>query len=518
MNSDVEKFELAEPYLAAWLASLGLDVEYVRSAGNTLYYHDDQGREIPVLDLVGGYGSTILGHNNPDIVAYAKQLLDEGTPIHAQFSRHPYANDLARKINTILWREFATSEPYSAVFSNSGAESIEIAIKHAEMDRGMKIAALAEQIEAGIDQARAAVLAGARVEPAGLPVNDGFDALVAHVRQVNGEQLAAPPVFLAPEGSFHGKLIGSVQFTHNPGYRTPFKSLAAQCRFVPVTDLEALTKVIDNERRVLLGFEVGDGVVRPVEHPMPSVAAFVLEAVQGEAGIRLFDRETARRIQAACAAIDCPIVIDEVQSGMGRTGTFFASAQIGLQGDYYALAKSLGGGVAKAGLTLIRSSRYRRDFELVHSSTFAKDSFSTLIAGRTVDLLEADGGAAYRQATDRGNQLLKMLGRLRDEFPTVIKDARGRGLMVGLEFHDQSESSSEVIREQARAGLLGYLLASYLLREHAIRMFPTASNTNTMRIEPSIHLTDAEIGRVDVALRQLIAVLKDQDGKALSGA
>lgn len=516
MNPDVEKLELAEPYLAAWLASLGLGVEYVRSAGNTLYYRDDSGREVAVLDLVGGYGSTILGHNNPDVVAYAKQLLDEGTPIHAQFSRHPYANDLARKLNAILWRELGTSEPYSVVFSNSGAESIEIAIKHAEMDRQMKLAALAEQIEASIDRTRAAVSAGARVEPGGLPVAGDFDALVTHIRQVNRERMAAPPVFLAPEGSFHGKLIGSVQFTHDAGYRLPFRSLAAQCRFVSMTDLEALVKAIDSECRVLLSLEVAGDVVRPVEQPMPSIAAFVLEPVQGEAGIRLFDEETARRIQAACATIDCPIVVDEVQSGMGRTGSFFASSQIGLRGDYYTLAKSLGGGVAKTAVTLIRASRYRSDFELVHSSTYAKDSFSTLIASRTVDLLEADGGAAYRQAAQRGDRLLAMLGRLRDEFPSVIKDVRGRGLMVGLEFQDQSDAPSEVIAEQARAGLLGYFFAGYLLRKHAIRMFPTASSTNTMRLEPSIHLTDAEVDRAEAGLRELIVLLKDQDGAALS--
>jgi acetylornithine/succinyldiaminopimelate/putrescine aminotransferase len=208
-------------------------------------------------------------------------------------------------------------------------------------------------------------------------------------------------------------------------------------------------------------------------------------------------------------------IVDEIQSGMGRSGAFFASSHIGLQGDYYTMAKSLGGGIAKAGLTLVRGSLYRRDFELVHSSTYAKDSFSTLIAAKTVDLLEADGGRAYRQAAERGDQLMTMLRGLRDEFGTVVKDVRGRGMMVGLEFHDQSASSSDIIREQAQAGLLGYLFSGYLLRAHSIRIFPTASATNTLRFEPSVYLTDAEIAHAESGLRALIALIKDQDGETL---
>ncbi|EFL33839.1 putrescine aminotransferase [Streptomyces viridochromogenes DSM 40736] len=524
-NPVVEKLELAEPHLAGWLSSLGLGVEYIRSQGNTLFYRDDQGAEIPVLDLVGGYGSAILGHNNPDIVAYAKSLLDEGTPIHAQFSRHPYANDLAWKINGIIQREFGTDEHYAAVFANSGAEAVEVAVKHAELDRVMKVAELTERIEAHLDEARAAVRSGARIATDGAvdllgpdlaPGDAGdIDRLLDAVRAANSERLSARPVFLAPEGSFHGKLVGSVQLTHNVGYRSPFSALAAQCRFVPLDQPDALEKTVAQERRTVLDLTVEDGVVRLTERELPVICAFILEPIQGEAGIRVLDRAAVRRVQEVLATIDCPIIVDEVQSGMGRSGAFFASSHLGLQGDYYTLAKSLGGGVAKAALTLIRGSRYRTDFELVHSSTYAKDSFSTLIAGRTVDLLEADDGRAYRLAAERGDRLLAMLGRLREEFGDIVKDVRGRGLMIGLDFHDQSESTSEIIRDQAQAGLLGYLFAGYLLRVHAIRIFPTASATNTLRIEPSVYLTDDEIARADKGLRDLIEVLRKQDGETL---
>ncbi|MGK3090728.1 aspartate aminotransferase family protein [Streptomyces sp. WAC01490] len=528
MNPVVEKLELAEPHLANWLSTLGLDVEYVRSGGNTLFYRRADGAEIPVLDLVGGYGSVVLGHNNPEIVAYAKSLLDGGTPVHAQFSRHPYANDLAWKINGIIHREFGDPEPYSAIFANSGAEANEVAVKHAELDRVLKLAELLEGVAAHAEEARAAAGTGARLEVSaealaalgveGDPAQEGgegIERVLDAVDRVNAERAGTAPVFLAPEGSFHGKLIGSVQFTHNPGYRTPFTALAARCRFVDVSRPEALTEAIDEERRSLFDLQAEDGTVRVVERELPVIGAFLLEPIQGEAGIRVFDRETARRIQDACATADIPIVVDEVQSGMGRSGAFFAASHIGLRGDYITLAKSLGGGIAKAALTLVRGSRYRTDFELVHSSTYAKDSFSTLVAAKTVELLEADEGKAYRLAETRGNQLLAVLEGLRKEFGDIVADVRGRGLMLGLEFHDQSGSTSEIIREQAGAGLLGYLFSGYLLRVHSLRIFPTASATNTLRFEPSVYLTDEEIARTEAGLRGLIAVLREQDGETL---
>ncbi|MFG2905280.1 aspartate aminotransferase family protein [Kitasatospora sp. NPDC048286] len=524
MNPEIAEQDLAEPYLGGLLASLGLNVHYSRAEKDTLFFRDDTGHEVPVLDLVGGYGSTILGHSNPEIVGYAKELLDGGVPVHAQFSKHPYANELAQKVNAVIRREFGTDEPYSAIFANSGAEAVEIAMKHAEFDRVARLAELAGEIDENIEQARAAAAGGAALArgaaydrlaaAGGVAAGAPLDEVIAGIRRANAPRLAAPPVFLAPEGSFHGKLVGSVQLTHNPGFRTPFSSLAAQCRFVAVHEPDALAKTIESVRRTVFDLAVDGGAVRVVERGLPAVAAFVLEPVQGEAGIRVFDRETAERIRQACAAAGIPIVVDEVQSGMGRTGAFFASSHLGLQGDYITLAKSLGGGVAKAAVTLVRGSRYRKEFELVHSSTFAKDAFSTSIAVRTVDLLEADGGRAYRLAAERGSRLADMLRGLQREFGTVVKDVRGKGLMLGLEFHDQSDSASEVIAGQARTGLLGYLLSGYLLRVHALRILPTASAVNTLRLEPSVHFTDAETDRLEAGLRGLLTVLRDQNGAA----
>ncbi|ROO86837.1 acetylornithine/succinyldiaminopimelate/putrescine aminotransferase [Actinocorallia herbida] len=511
---------LAEPYMARTLAVLGLSVEYVRAEGDTLYHRDEQGAERAVLDLVGAFGATILGHNDPDVVAHAKAILDARLPVYAQFSLHPYADTVARKLNGILTRELGEAEPYFAVFANSGAEANEIALKHAELDRVTRLAELCGALHENRENARAALVEGTAVladdafAVLGVDVHDA-DHLLKAAELANAESLSAPPVLLALEGSFHGKLVGSVQLTHNPSFRLPFSSLAAQCRFVPADRPEALARIVEGERRTVFDFTLDAGVVGVVERDMPVFCAFVLEPIQGEAGINVLTEETARHIQQVCAAVGCPIVIDEVQSGMGRSGSFFASAGIGLRGDYYTLAKSLGGGVAKAAVTLVRASCYRQDFDLIHSSTYAKDGFSTRIAEKVIDLLETDGGAAYRLATARGEALMTELRAVQAEFPDVVKEVRGKGLMVGLEFHDQSVAAAPALRE--KADMFGYFAAGYLMRAHAIRIFPTASAVHTLRFEPSVRLTDAAIARTGAALRDLCGVLRAQDAARLLG-
>ncbi|WP_433722802.1 aspartate aminotransferase family protein [Nocardia sp. CA-129566] len=500
--------EYAEPYLRGVLATAGLDVEYTRGEANTLYYNRD-GREVGVLDFVGGYGSTLLGHSHPELIEYARELLAGQTPIHAQFSRHPYANRVAAQLNRILRRELDSEENYYAIFANSGAEAIEAGMKHAELERFSRIAGLRAEIEANVAMARAAVEGGrARAED--------IDAVVAAVNEHNQPLFDSTPLFLTPVGSFHGKLAGSVQLTYNPVYRTVFSALAAQARFVPVHEPGALDEIVAAERRDLHDLEIADDQVRVVSRPFPVFCALVLEPILGEGGIHELPVEFAKDVNRVATDLGIPVVIDEIQAGMGRTGAFLSSSHLGLRGDYYAMAKSLGGGIAKAAVLLVRESRYQRDFEMMHSSTFAKDSFSCLIAEKVLTILEANDGEVYRTVARRGTELLNALHALQAEFPTVIAEVRGRGLMAGLEFVNQAESPSRVLRELDGGGFFGYYVSGFLLREYNIRTFPTSSAVYTLRFEPSVHLDTSEINRLVTALREVCREIRDADGRRLA--
>ncbi|MFE7135879.1 aspartate aminotransferase family protein [Streptomyces sp. NPDC057638] len=504
----------AEPFLLRTLGGAGLDVEYVRGEGNTLYRRTEDGGESPVLDFAGGYGSTMLGHSNPEIVAYAVELLQGGTPIHAQFSRHPYANAVAAELNRIIQRERGDDEEYYAIFANSGAEAVEAAMKHAELDRVVRLSALTDEIDAHIDEVSVRVAAGTATVPA--EVADSIEDLIADVRHRNAERIARGPLFLTPEGAFHGKLAGSVQLTHNEVYRVPFRGLAAQARFVPKDRPGALRKIVEEERAVLLDLVVEGGQVQVAERGYPLFAAFVLEPIQGEGGIYELTPEFVREIQEVCQQTGIPVVVDEIQCGMGRTGKFLAGTHLGLKGDYYTLAKSLGGGIAKAAVMLVRKALYHgQQFELSHSSTFAKDSFSTEISLKVLELMEADGGAVYRRAAERGERMTAMLRSVLADFPETVREVRGRGLILGLEFQDQSAAEAEPLRQAGLSGIFGYLLSGYLLKEHAIRTFPTASAVYTLRFEPSVYVTNEEIDRLEAGLRDVCAIIRDTDGGRL---
>jgi len=513
--------EQADRFFGQLMSTVGLDVEYRAAEGDELALVTADGGEVPVLDLIGGFGSLILGHHHPEVVAHVRAFLDQRRPVYAQFARNDDAQRVTELLNTVLRREFGFEDDgYAAVFGNSGAEGVEIALKHAELDRVFRIGALGEQLAGNLAAAGAAVASGdAVLSPAaralaGTPADGeagAFAALTAVTAEHNAAQLAKPPVFFALEGGFHGKLVGSLGMTHNPLFRGPFQALGPTARFFPVDDPAALRALVDAERASVLDVVVADGVVDVHERPAPVFAGLFLEPIQGEAGIRPVSAEQARALQEVCREIDCPIIVDEIQSGAGRTGTFFASARIGLRGDYYVLSKSLGGGIAKTSVTLVRTSRYRKEFEALHSSTFAKDGFSTSVALKVLELLEADDGRAYRLAAERGAKLFDALERVRKDFPDVIADVRGNGLLLGVEFHDQSAGASALISGKSAAGQLGFVIAGYLLTAHRLRLMPTGSSPNTLRVQPSINVTDAHVDRLETGLRAVCEILGAQD-------
>ncbi|MGM1064169.1 aspartate aminotransferase family protein [Saccharothrix sp. Mg75] len=524
MNPAKQEHGSADAHLGEVLSSVGLDVAYHRAEGNTLYHRTEDGEEVAVTDFVGGFGSLVLGHHDPGVVAAARDFLDRRRPVFAQFSRSDDATALAADLDRAVRRQVGGEQPYHAVFANSGAEAVEIAVKHAEFDRGLRAAALTTGVADRVAAARAALADGsatlspAAAERLGLPGDAAPESFAAAVTSHNTEAAGLPPVFLAAAGGFHGKLVASVQLTHNPAFRGPFGALAAQARFVPPDRPDLVAEVARDERVVLLDAVVEGGAVHVVERDLPRVAGFALEPIQGEGGIREITPEFAAEVHRVCAELGCPVIADEIQTGMGRTGAFLAGPAVGLVGDYVTLAKSLGGGLAKVAATLIRADRYRPEFELVHSSTFAKDGFGTALARQVLARLEADDGAAYRQAARVGAGLRAALDDVAADHPEVVVGVRGRGLMLGLEFRDLPGSSSAPIAELSRAGFLGYAIAGYLLRAHRVRTFPTGSAPNTLRFAPSLHLTDDEVRRLAAGLRDVCRLLHEEDGPALVGA
>jgi acetylornithine/succinyldiaminopimelate/putrescine aminotransferase/predicted amino acid dehydrogenase len=420
-----------KPRLHSLLRTMGLDITFERGEGDTLFYRDTDGQEIAVLDLVGGYGSLLLGHAHPALVREAQRLLSSGRPLHAQASHQEYSGRLASALSQ------RAGGDYCAVFANSGTEAVEIAIKHAIHETGSR-------------------------------------------------------TFVALEGAFHGQTLGALQLTADPQFRDEFELPGLRVIRVALNDIDQLERAFADA---------------------PPLAGFIFEPIQGEGGVRPMTPAFARRAAQLCAERNTPLIADECQTGVGRTGTFLACEQLGVEPDYVVLSKALGGGLAKISALLIRRQRYADAFDLKHTSTYADDDYSSALALETLRLVDQ---ALLVSCGAKGDRLLRDLRNLAAAFPDIIADVRGSGLMVGVEFRPPSQSPSFVLRFLASQEDLTWVVAGYLLHVHRLRVAPTLGHPLTLRLEPSAHIDDDDLARVVAAIEEVCTRLRCHDALALT--
>ena len=512
-----------KPLLAARLRAIGLDVVYHRARGDHIYYSGDSG-EVAVLDLVGGFGASLVGHNHPRVTERAIELLRGERPFHAQASIRAATGQLGRRLCAHFER--VTGRPAVAHFASTGAEAVEAAIKHAEMERRRRIDGILEHIGREQHRVRRRLREGSAAatdrlfEAAsrlfGVSRIDSLDELFLRLYHRAREQLDRPPAFLAVEGAFHGKTSGSLKLTHRAEYQAPWRSIGPAASFLPAGDEAALHAALEAStlRYVELEISAG-GELQLAPRELVNVAACFVEPIQGEGGVREIAPAYLGLLRAAADRLGFPLVLDEIQSGMGRTGAFFASEHAGVAGDYYLLSKSLGAGLAKISAVLIARARYIDEFGYLHTSTTADDDFSSELALTGLDLIEEEDGALMRRCAATGQLFL---GRLRDlmaRHPDQIRAVRGRGLMIGVELADQRHSPSALIRLLGSQDLLGFMVSGWFLREHAIRVAPTLSARATVRLEPSAGIERADIERFCAALDQLAGLLRAGDAYRL---
>jgi acetylornithine/succinyldiaminopimelate/putrescine aminotransferase/predicted amino acid dehydrogenase len=504
------------------LEAARLDKTYVRGERNRLFY-EEGGRSFEVLDMVGGFGATMLGHNPPEVVAEIRSLLDAQVPLASQGSVRSRARRLADRLSELV--SVSPDRPYRCVLTNSGAETVEAALKHAELARQGKIEALRARISRALADMAHAERVGVPLVPSpearerlagfGLAAGAGAAELKAALES-NHRLLDLPPVFFALQKSFHGKTSGALQLTHSKDYRRGFEALGPGSDFLEFGDTEAPVRALAKLRASLWVPVAGPGgVLEFVEERVHPVAAFVVEPVQGEGGIRPISATVLQAYRRFCDESGIPLVFDEIQCGMGRTGTFLASQAAGVAADYVLLSKSLGGGVLKIGALLVAEEKYVPEFSLMHTSTFAEDEISSAAALKTLELLTADGQALLKKGAAQGEKLRAGLEAIKARYPDVIADVRGRGLMLGVQFRDFEEAESHSIRMADKIGKFTLMAAGNLLHEKRVRILPTLQDPRTVRLEPSVHLSDEEIAAFVDALESLCLVLRRQDDYSL---
>lgn len=346
-------------------------------------------------------------------------------------------------------------------------------------------------------QGAAAALATrlAAVAPPGLTqvwlCNSGAEAVEASIKLARAS--TGRPLILATRNSFHGKTLGALSATGRPRYQEPFGAPVSGFDHVPFNDVDALAAAFA---------EQGE-----------SIAAFIVETIQGEGGIHPATESFLLAARELCTRYGARLIIDEVQTGLGRTGRLFSCEHTGVVPDIMPLAKALGGGVVPAGAVLFNEACLSEDFGLRHTSTFGGNAFCARVSIRALELLTEDHQALVRQVDARAELLRKGLEEIRTAHPKLVTGVRGQGLLMGVElttdpgiFPHQGLFRSLADQE----GLAGFL-CGYLLRNEGIRLAPTYFSNSVLRVEPPLTVSEDECTALIEALDRGLAVIEAGD-------
>jgi acetylornithine/N-succinyldiaminopimelate aminotransferase len=387
---------------------------FVRGEGCELI--DDAG--VRYLDFTSGIGVTALGHGHPVIRKAAEAALDLGIIHTSNLYRTPPAEALSLRLCELTGMD-------RVFFANSGAEAMEGALKFARK--------------------------WARLQ-AGWTFEGGD-----------------PPGFrktgiVALEGSFHGRLLGTLAITSKRMYRAPFEPLMPNVTFVDGTDEEALDRALDAD----------------------TVAAVVVEPIQGEGGIHPVPAARLQKLRAWTEARGIALILDEIQCGVGRTGDFRAHEEAGVRPDILVLAKPLAGGFPIGAILMTEAVAGAME-PGDHGTTFGGGPFVTAVALEVVNTVADPAFLASVRA--RGAHLESRLLEMQARHPQWIKEVRGRGLMRGVEL---SFDIAPVVAEALSRGLL-----------------LVGAGPRTVRLLPPLIMTDAEI---DVGLSLLEGAMESVVG------
>lgn len=295
---------------------------------------------------------------------------------------------------------------------------------------------------------------------------------------------------ISTERSFHGKTLGALSATGRDVYQTPFGAPVPGFMRIPFNDAEALAEVLASNN---------------------DIAAFIVEPVQGEGGMIPAAPGYLKKVQELCRQHGVVFIIDEIQTGLGRTGKMFACEHEGIEPDVMLLAKALGGGMIPLGVCISSPRVYNDDFGSLHSSTFANNNLSCAVGCAVIEELLKNDRQLIKEIADQGDYLLKRAMELGRKYPEVIKEVRGQGLMVGMEFRDLDDCGSFDMAYLCDQGGFTALLAGFLLNVYQIRLVPFLNNPMTVRLEPTLTISREEIDRVMDALDTICRILSQKD-------
>lgn len=265
------------------------------------------------------------------------------------------------------------------------------------------------------------------------------------------------PKIISTVNAFHGKTLGALTATGRDLFREPFQPLLSGFAHVPFGDIDALNAVIDED-----------------------TAAVIIEPIQGEGGIIVPPDSYLPAIRLLCDKYGALLICDEVQTGLARTGKMFASDHYGVVPDIIATAKALGGGVMPIGAFTARPHVWDKYIisPFLHTSTFGGNPLASTAAVAAIGVIKEEN--LVQRSAENGAYFITGLQKLARKYPDVIKEVRGKGLMIGVELTKEG---------------IGGLLMSELINQGILVAY-TLNNPKVIRIEPPLTISRPIIDRV----------------------
>lgn len=286
--------------------------------------------------------------------------------------------------------------------------------------------------------------------------------------------------------AYHGLTLGALSLNGGAGFRAGFGPLLADVEEVAFGDIDALRAALAR----------GD------------VAAFIAEPIQGK-GVYEAPPDYWRAAAEACAEAKSLFVMDEVQTGIGRTGTFWCHEQFGVAPDLICASKALSGGYVPVAAVLARDDVFRSvyssmDRALVHSTTFKQNQLAMVAGLATLAAFDDEGVVAHAAAME--HVWKARFAPLMERYDLLV-DVRGKGQMIGLEFGapESRRPASWVLAERIRPGFFAQTIVLPLFHRHRILTQVAADNVNIIKLLPALTVTEEEIELTVAAFDDVLA-------------
>lgn len=326
-------------------------------------------------------------------------------------------------------------------------------------------------------------LAGGRMRKAFFACSgsEGVESAIKFSRAATGRD-----GLLYANGAFHGLTCGALSMMGDPFWRDKFGPMLADTAAVPYNDLGALREQLATKK----------------------FAALFLEPLQSEAGIVLPEPGYLKEAQALCAKYGTLLVMDEVQTGLFRTGKFLAGHHSNVEPDMIVLAKALSGGLIPVSAVLMTDRVYESVYDslkrsIVHTSTFSENSMSMRAGLATLDVLEREN---LGERTVAMGELLRDRLRTRLSGYEMVRDVRGLGLLSGIEFQAPKQLKLRVPFEAFMAihkSMFGQVVVMRMYRDHNILTQICGNNFLVLKVAPPLVVSETQIDRFVTAIGEV---------------